>query len=51
MHQGVKEGWKAAWKVMVRELAPQDRTGAYVRQNCAFPLKLSDLKVHKCMLT
>lgn len=33
---GVKEAWKQAWQVMVRELAPQDTSGAYVRQSYAF---------------
>ncbi|KAG1674958.1 hypothetical protein FOA52_014753 [Chlamydomonas sp. UWO 241] len=40
---GVKEAWKAAWQVMVRELAPQDRSGAYVRQTYAFDAKAQDV--------
>mmetsp|Transcript_1741 Transcript_1741/g.4385 ORF Transcript_1741/g.4385 Transcript_1741/m.4385 type:complete len:426 (+) Transcript_1741:121-1398(+) len=28
---GVKESWRLAWSLMVKELAPQDRSGAYQR--------------------
>ncbi|KAF5839549.1 hypothetical protein DUNSADRAFT_522 [Dunaliella salina] len=28
---GVKESWRLAWSLMVKELAPQDRGGAYQR--------------------
>jgi len=40
---GVKEAWRQAWQVMVRELAPQDRSGAYVRQSYAFESKPSNM--------
>ena len=42
-HAGVMEGWKLAWQVMVRELAPQDRSGSYVRQSYTFQAR--DIKV------
>ena len=41
----VKEGWKLAWQIMVRELAPQDRSGSYVRQSYAFSTSPADIKV------
>jgi hypothetical protein len=34
-----------AWQAMVRELAPQDRTGSYVRQSYTFKINPSDIKV------
>jgi hypothetical protein len=45
LFSGVKEGWKQAWKLMVQELAPQDNSGAYVRQNYSFTTKTSEIKV------
>ena len=34
--QTAKEGWKFAWKRMMAELAPQDRTGNYQRPSYSF---------------
>ena len=42
---GAKEGWKLGWQTLVRELAPQDKSGAYVRQSYSFVTKESDIKV------
>eukprot|EP00199_Chlamydomonas_sp_CCMP681_P002098 CAMPEP_0119108678 /NCGR_PEP_ID=MMETSP1180-20130426/15599_1 /TAXON_ID=3052 ORGANISM="Chlamydomonas cf sp, Strain CCMP681" /NCGR_SAMPLE_ID=MMETSP1180 /ASSEMBLY_ACC=CAM_ASM_000741 /LENGTH=403 /DNA_ID=CAMNT_0007094323 /DNA_START=93 /DNA_END=1304 /DNA_ORIENTATION=- len=36
---GVKESWRLAWQTLVKELAPQDKTGAYVRPSYAMELK------------
>lgn len=33
---GAKTGWRLAWETMVRELAPQDRSGSYTRPANAF---------------
>lgn len=33
---GVKAAWKAAWLTFMRELAPQDAEGAYVRPTYSF---------------
>lgn len=33
---GAKTGWRLAWETMVKELAPQDRSGAYARPAYAF---------------
>jgi putative glutathione S-transferase len=33
---GAKGGWRLAWEVMVRELAPQDKQGAYQRPTYSF---------------
>ncbi|WIA16996.1 hypothetical protein OEZ85_013909 [Tetradesmus obliquus] len=33
---GAKTGWRLAWETMVRELAPQDRSGSYTRPTNAF---------------
>ena len=41
-HAGVKAGWRLAWQVMVKELAPQDKSGAYVRQSYTFTSKIGD---------
>lgn len=37
---GAKAGWKFAWQTMVRELAPQDDSGQYVRQQAAFQARI-----------
>ena len=42
VHAGVKEGWRLAWQLMVKELAPQDKSGTYVRQSYAFTSKIGD---------
>ena len=42
---GAKEGWKLGWQTLVRELAPQDKSGAYVRQSYSFVTRESDIKV------
>ncbi|MEW5299857.1 MAG: hypothetical protein WDW36_002831 [Sanguina aurantia] len=40
--QGVKLGWRSAWQLMVRELAPQSKTGAYVRPKYSFDGRIGD---------
>jgi len=40
----VKTGWQAAWRTMVTELAPQDRSGSYVRQSYSITSEVVDLK-------
>ncbi len=40
--QGVKAGWKAAWQVFMRELAPQSRDGAYARPAYTFTARIGD---------
>jgi hypothetical protein len=44
---GVKEGWKQAWALMVRELAPQDKSGSYVRQSYKFTFDPAEIKVDR----
>ncbi len=39
---GVKEGWRAAWATMVKELAPQSKSGAYKRQSYGFTGRIGD---------
>jgi len=42
--QTAKESWKFAWKRMMTELAPQDRTGTYQRPKYGFDGTLGSLK-------
>jgi hypothetical protein len=37
---GAKTGWNLAWQTMVKELAPQDKTGSYNRPGYAFDNKI-----------
>lgn len=37
---GAKAGWNLAWQTMVKELAPQDKTGSYNRPGYAFDNKI-----------
>lgn len=37
---GAKAGWNLAWQTMVKELAPQDKTGSYSRPGYAFDNKI-----------
>ncbi|GMH44652.1 hypothetical protein BSKO_12604 [Bryopsis sp. KO-2023] len=39
---GVKSGWKLAWQVMMQELAPQSKDGAFLRAKYAFGGKIGD---------
>lgn len=42
--QTAKEGWKFAWKRMMAELAPQDKTGSYRRPSYTFDGKIGEGK-------
>eukprot|EP00798_Chlamydomonas_sp_ICE-L_P000006 gene6-12814_t len=37
---GASTGWRLAWQIMVKELAPQDKSGTYVRQSYSFTNKI-----------
>ncbi|EFJ52988.1 hypothetical protein VOLCADRAFT_102607 [Volvox carteri f. nagariensis] len=39
---GVKQGWRLAWQVMMQELAPQTRRGQYSRPQYAFSGRIGD---------
>lgn len=39
---GAKGGWKLAWQTMMKELAPQDASGAYSRPDYDFGGKIGD---------
>jgi hypothetical protein len=41
---GAKAGWNLAWQTMVKELAPQDRSGGYSRPSYAFDAQLGSLE-------
>ena len=38
----MKTGWKAAWEVFMRELAPQSRDGTYTRPSYTFQSRIGD---------
>lgn len=40
---GVKAGWRTTWTTLVRELAPQDRTGGYVRPSYQSAGRISNM--------
>lgn len=39
-HAGARTGWQLAWSTMVRELAPQDKSGTYTRPGYSFNDKI-----------
>lgn len=39
---GVKQAWRLAWQTMVKELAPQSKSGAYVRPAYTFMSSVGD---------
>lgn len=47
--KGVKFAWRSAWSFLVRELAPQDKTGMYVRPKYAFshPMPSADFPLER----
>ena len=39
---GAKNGWKLAWKTMMKELAPQTADGSYSRPSYDFQARIGD---------
>lgn len=42
LRAGAKTGWRTAWQIMMRELAPQTKDGGYSRPQYTFTSQIGD---------